>query len=315
MGILTNKTIYVTGAGGFLGTVVCRKLMDEGARVVPNRMDLTNSEHGQQLPENIDLVIHLAADVKGISLNKAQPYRFLRRNSLMALEVIEMIRDSPLPHPPIVAAGSVCAYCGEARIPFKEEELWMGEPDESNYGYGMAKRFMCAALKSAHMEFGLHYAHLICANLYGPGDNFDPAGSHVIPGLIRRIHDAKINYEPLVDVWGSGRATRDFLYVDDAADAYVLAAKTLIAKAYDTFEANIGSGIEISVRQIAEATSRIVGYNGSLVYDHSKPDGQSRRLIDYSRAQHLLGWKPKTRFWDGLRNTIDWYKEKLGEPV
>lgn len=312
MGILTDKTIFVTGAGGFLGKVVCRKLKSEGAKIVFNTRDLTDYTLEHWLPMNPDLVIHLAADVKGIELNKVQPFRFLERNTMMALKIIELACQDGVP---IVAAGSVCAYPSDANIPFKEEELWMGEPDESNYGYGMAKRFLGAALKSAHMEFGLHYAHLICANLYGPGDNFDPIGSHVIPGLIRRIYKAKINYEPLVDVWGSGRATRDFLYVGDAADAYVLAAKTLVAKAYDTLEANIGSGVEISVRQIAESTARIVGYNGSLVYDLSKPDGQSRRLIDYSRALYLLGWRPRTRFWDGLRNTIGWYKETMGEPV
>lgn len=302
---LTDKRIFVTGANGFLGKVVCRKLTELGATVIPNTKDLTDYTIQHWLPA-VDLVIHLAADVKGIRLNSRQPYRFLERNILMGLNIIQLAQT--FGNIPILVASSVCAYPETAPLPFQEKDLWMGEPDLSNYGYGMAKRFLDAALISARIQSGLRYGQLISANLYGPGDNFDSRNSHVIPGLIRRFSEAKARGEESVTIWGSGNATRDFLYVDDAADAYVLMAQALIFDIVDSLTFNIGSGIELSIRDIAHRIRDEVGFLGSLIYDTSKPDGQTRRIIDSSRIANRLGWKPEVEFSEGIQRTINWYR-------
>lgn len=304
--------IYVTGAGGFLGQAVCKMMAYSDLEVVRNQYDLTNFVYGEELPE-ADMILHLAADVKGLAPNRAEPYRFMRRNTLMALNVIEMSRQ--MGGVPIVAAGSVCAYFSKSPLPFNETDFWMGKPDKSNYGYGLAKRFMAGALECAAMEYGLRYAHIISANLYGPHDSgFWDEGGHVIPSLIRRIHEAKINNDPQVVVWGSGMASRDMLYVEDAARAFVSASDYLLNGGC-TLECNIGSGQERTIRSIAEIIAGLLEYRGELVFDTNRPDGQMRRCVDARQARKLLDWEPMVGFQAGLASTIRWYKDQLRNEV
>lgn len=306
LSILKGKNIFVTGAGGFLGKHVCSLLQWYGAKAIHNKHDLT-----ERMPEvragSIDLVIHLAADIKGIGPNRAEPYRFLANNIEMALNVIDLATTHSLP---IVAAGSVCAYCTEVPLPFNETDLWSGKPDENNLGYGMAKRFLGGALECAEREFGLRYAHLVSANLYGPGDHFDDEGAHVIPSLITRFHNAKINNDSTVSVWGTGEASRDMLYVEDAARAYINATEYLL-EGRGSLECNIGSGQEHTIRSIAETIAELLKYKGELVFDTSKPDGQMRRRVDSNKADHFLEWFPIVSLEQGLKKTIQWYKESV----
>lgn len=307
--MLKDKRIFVTGSNGFLGKHVCRMLQADGAIVIPNKMDLT--ELGDNiLPSDLDLIIHLAADVRGIALNRKVPYRFLRQNMLMGLEIIELSRIAKPGGIPIVAAGSVCAYPEDAPLPFNETDFWYGKPDHNNLGYGMAKRFLGGALECASIEFGLRYVHLISANLYGPGDYFGGPSGHVIPALISKVHYAKVNSEPSVTVWGTGKSTRDFLYVEDAARAYVAAAKYLLGGG-ESLECNIGSNSEIAIWQIMAKLTWIMKYHGSINFDISKPDGQPRRMIDTNKADHFLEWFSTTPIDSGLTKTVEWYLERV----
>lgn len=302
-----HPRIYVTGAGGFLGQAVCRMMAYSDLEVIRNQYDLTNFVYGEELPE-ADMILHLAADVKGLAPNRAEPYRFMQRNTLMALNVIEMSRQ--MGGVPIVAAGSVCAYPEDAPIPFIEPDFWMGKPDRNNLGYGMAKRFMAGALECAQQEYGLRYVHLISANLYGPGDHFDVVGGHVIPSLIVRIQQAIDNDDPSVTIWGSGQATRDFLYVEDAAKAYVNAIEYLLNGGC-SLECNIGSGQERSIRATAILIADLMEYYGARVFDVGKPSGQMRRCIDAREARRLLDWEPMVGFQAGLSATIEWYHKQV----
>lgn len=307
-----EQVVYVTGANGFLGQAVCRMLTNSGFLVQANQLDLTDMS-GWEIPGPVDLILHLAADVKGIIPNRAEPYRFMRRNSLMALNVIEMSRQ--MGGVPIVAAGSVCAYPEDARLPFNEPDFWMGKPDRNNLGYGMAKRFMAGALECAEMEFGLRFVHVISANLYGPGDSgFWDEGGHVIPDLIKRIYSAKINNDPQVVIWGSGQATRDMLFVEDAARAFVNAVDYLLNDGC-SLECNIGSGQELSIAYIATLITDLLEYDGERVFDITKPSGQMRRRVDTNKADHFLEWSPIIGFRSGMAATIRWYKEQLKNVV
>lgn len=310
MSVLTGKTIFVTGANGFLGKHVCKKLQGHGANIVRNAMDLTNSE-GITLPDDMDLVIHLAADVRGIGPNRAQPYRFLHNNTLMTLNLLNAIYATP--NIPIVAAGSVCAYPEDAPLPFNETDFWNGKVEKNNYGYGLSKRFLGGALECAAMEFGLRCVHLISANLYGPGDSgFQDEGGHVIPSLIKRFYRAKWKLEPSVEIWGSGKPTRDFLYVDDAARAYTRAAEYLL-EGGENLECNIGSSNEVSIADIAKMIAYEVGYDGKLIYDTSKPDGQMRRRINTNKADVILEWCNTTSLSVGINRTVRWYAEEMAK--
>lgn len=314
MSVLKDKRIFVTGAGGFLGKHVCSILQERAAVVIPNDMDLTDYGSGE-LPDGLDLIIHLAADVRGIAPNKAQPYRFLRRNMLMALEIIEQSHESRRGGVPIVAAGSVCAYCTKSPLPFNETDLWSGKPDENNLGYGMAKRFLGGALECAAKEYGQRYVHLISANLYGPGDHFEGVGGHVIPDLIRKIATAKAENAPQIDIWGTGQATRDFLYVEDAARAYVAAAEYLLeddgTHGNTNLECNIGSGSEIYIWQLVSKLTWIMGYKGVVKFDYTRPDGQMRRRVESARAEYYLDWLPFVNIDMGLAETTQWYLENV----
>lgn len=307
MSNLKDKIVFVTGAGGFLGKHVCRLLVERRAKVVRNKHNLIESS-----PEirqgTVDLVIHLAADVRGIGPNRAMPYRFLHTNSTMALNLIGFAIINQLP---VVAAGSVCAYPEDAPIPFNEPDFWRGKPDSNNLGYGMAKRFLGGALECAAIEHGLRYAHLISGNLYGPGDHFGEDG-HVIPMLIKRFYKAKQEGSPSVGVWGSGKATRDFLYVEDAARAYVRAAEYLL-EGHANLECNIGSGAEVSIEAVVREIAWRIGYEGAIDFDTSKPDGQLRRRIDTNKADVLLEWCNTTSLPVGIDKTIRWYVEEMAK--
>lgn len=305
LSLLKGKTIFVTGANGFLGKHVCRLLAERGVIVVRNKADLiVNSPEVRK--GSIDLAIHLAADVRGIGPNRAQPYRFLYNNVSMALNFIGFAVAHSLP---VVAAGSVCAYPEDAPIPFNELDFWKGKPDSNNLGYGMAKRFLGGALECAAIEHGLRYVHLISGNLYGPGDHFGE-DSHVIPMLIKRFYKARQEQQPVVEVWGSGRATRDFLYVEDAARAYVRAAEYLL-EGHANLECNIGSGNEVPIEDVVREIVWRVGYAGVIDYDTSKPDGQLRRKIDVNKADVLLEWSNTTPLPAGIDRTVRWYVENV----
>ena len=305
LGIYAGKRVLVTGAGGFLGKHVCRALEQVGAVVIRNTVDLLDmTDVG--IDHKADLLIHLAADVRGSSANSTQPYRFFYNNALMSLGAINLALAE---HCPIVAAGSVCAYPVDAPLPFWEPSLWDGKPERSNLGYGYAKRFLAAGLECCAMQHGLPYAHLISANLYGPGDNFG-SDAHVIPDLIKRFHHAKADNLPSVTAWGSGLPTRDFLYVEDAADAYLYAGSHLL-KGGIHIDMNISSGVSTSIKEIAEIIACEVGFDGEIVFDKAKPDGQMARSIDNGNASILLSWMPTVSLLVGIERTYQWYKERM----
>jgi GDP-L-fucose synthase len=249
-----------------------------------------------------DIIIHLAATVGGIGANRANPGRFFYENLMMGVQLIEQARVAGVKK--FVALGTVCAYPKFAAVPFREDDLWSGYPEETNAPYGLAKKMLLVQSQAYREQYAFNSIFLLPVNLYGPGDNFDPETSHVIPALIRKCVEAVEAGAPTVSVWGTGSATREFLFVDDAAEAIVLAAER-----YDDGEPmNIGAGFEISIRDLAELIARLTGFQGRVVWDASKPDGQPRRMLDTSRAAERLGFVAKTSFEEGLRQTIDWYR-------
>lgn len=274
--------------------------------VVRNKHNLI-IERPNMTKGSFDLIIHLAADVRGIGPNRAQPYRFLTQNTLMAMNIIHFAISTDVP---IVAAGSVCAYPEHAPLPFNELDFWNGKPDANNLGYGIAKRFLGGALECAAKEYGSQYVHLISANLYGSGDHFEGVGGHVIPDLIRKIHTAKAENAPQIDIWGSGMATRDFLYVEDAARAYAQAAEYLL-DGNESLECNIGSGSEVHIWQLVSKLVHIMDYQGGAMFDGDKPDGQLRRRVETNKADHFLDWFPVVDLDQGLKRTVEWYMENV----
>lgn len=308
---LTGKTYFVTGGNGFLGRVLVRKLQRQGANVIApgsrwcNLMDEYSVDQAfGNVDRTIDAVFHLAANVGGIGITKMQPGQSFYRNLQMGLNVIEAARKYAVKR--VIVAGSVCAYPLYCPVPMKENNLWVGEPEPTNGPYGVAKRALATMLDAYRKEYQMEGAYLLLANMYGPGDNFNPVTSHVIPALIRKFDEALQLGKQSVDVWGTGKASRDFLYVDDAADAFVLAA-TADAKAIEE-PINIGSGVETPIYALAEMIRRMMDYYGAITYDTSKPDGQPRRRLSIWRAEDRLGWKPSTKLEDGLQTTVDWWK-------
>jgi len=302
-----DRRVVVTGGAGFLGRVVVQKLRTLGADVAVPRhadYDLTVPGVAEQLLADTTPthVVHLAARVGGIGYNQAEPGPLYLQNLLMGTYMIEACRVAPSVQKTVLL-GTVCSYPKFTPVPFHEEALWEGYPEETNAPYGIAKKAHLVHAQVNHQQYGQRFAYLIPTNLYGPGDKFHPSVSHVIPARIKRCVEAKERGEPTMDVWGTGRASREYLYVDDAAEAIVLAAEL-----YEGVEpVNLGTNHEITIRETVEMIARMVGYGGALVWDPTKPDGQPRRRVDPSRAGELFGWHARMAFEDGLQNTIDWY--------
>jgi GDP-L-fucose synthase len=305
---LADARVLVTGAAGFLGRAVREQLAAAGCAsvVAPRRAecDLTREADVQRLfaAHPVDLVLHLAADVGGIGYNLAHPGQVFYANAMMGALVMEHARRAGTVK--FVGVGSVCAYPEHARVPFREEELWNGYPEPTNGAYGSAKRMMLVQGQAYRTQYGFNAVHLLVMNLYGPGDHFEPERSHVIPALIRRLVEATAAGAPELVVWGDGSATREFLYVDDAARGIVQAAER-----YDQGEpVNLGAGFEISIRDLATLLAELTGYRGRLVFDASKPSGQQRRSADVSRAKRAFGFQATVGFREGLSRTLDWYR-------
>ena len=306
---LTRETIIVTGGAGFLGRHVVAQLGSAGVmedRIrVPRRaeFDLTRCEDVQRMYEQLrpSVVIHLAAEVGGIGANRANPGRFFFANMAMGLHLIEQGRLAGVKK--FVQIGTVCAYPKLAAVPFREDDLWNGYPEETNAPYGVAKKTLGVMLQGYRAQYGLHGVFLLPVNLYGPHDNFDLQTSHVIPALIRKFTEARRRGEKSVTLWGTGRVSREFLFVEDCARAIVLATQH-----YDRPDpVNVGAGFEITIADLAEKVRRMVGFDGSINWDASKPDGQPRRMLDTSRAEAFFGFKAAVGLEDGLRRTIEWY--------
>lgn len=308
MSFWSSRRVVVTGGAGFLGSFVVEKLRERGAEsiFVPRQQeyDLRDPAAIRRLYERTrpDIVIHLAAVVGGIGANRRHPGRFFYDNAIMGIQLIELARQFGVGK--FVCIGTVCSYPKFTPVPFRETDLWAGYPEETNAPYGLAKKMLLVQLQAYRQEYGFPGIYLIPTNLYGPRDHFDLENSHVIPALIRKCVEAQERGEPKIVVWGTGRATREFLYVEDAAEAIVLAAER-----YDGPEPiNIGSGEEISIRDLVDLIRELTGYEGDVKWDTSKPDGQPRRRIDTTRAREWLGWEARTPLREGLRRTIEWYR-------
>ena len=307
----SQKRVCVTGGAGFLGRVVCERLRDQGAEdvVVPRSSDydLTRADGVARLFQDAepDVVIHLAAEVGGIGANRKQPGRFFYANMAMGLHLIEQARVSGIEK--FVQIGTVCAYPKHCKTPFREDDLWEGYPEETNAPYGVAKRTLGVMLDAYRAEYGLNGIFLIPVNLYGPGDDFDLESSHVIPALTRKFSEAVERGHESVTCWGNGEVSREFLYVEDAAEGIVTAA----ALHNDSKPVNLGTGREITIAELASIIADLTGFRGAIAWDDSKPSGQPRRQLDTSRANTLFGWMPKIDLEEGLRQTIDWWRQQL----
>jgi len=305
---LATRRVAVTGGSGFLGGHVLAVLRAHGcaAPIVVRRTqyDLTSEEAVRRFyaNERPDVVIHLAAVVGGIGANRANPGQFFYENLMMGALTLEHGRRAGIQK--FVAIGTICCYPKFTPVPFREAELWNGYPEETNAPYGLAKKMLLVQSQAYRQQYGFNSVFLLPVNLYGPGDNYDPRSSHVIPALIKKFVDACDAGQPEVDVWGDGTATREFLYVRDAAEAIVLATER-----YDGAEPmNIGAGFEISIRDLATRIAALTGYTGRIVFDATKPNGQPRRSLDVSRAEALLGFRAMTTFEAGLKATIEAYE-------
>ena len=307
---LSKKKILITGANGFLGKHLVRNLLEKRGVSKENlylptiqELDLRKWENCQRAVEGMDVVIHLAAKVGGIGLNKEKPGELFYDNIIMGTQLMEAARQAGVEK--IVTVGTVCSYPKFTPVPFKEENLWLGYPEETNAPYGLAKKMLLVQSQAYRQQYGFNAIYLLPVNMYGPGDNFDPRKSHVIAALIRKVYEAKKEGRNFIEVWGTGKPTRGFLYVEDGAEGIILATER-----YDKPEpVNLGSGMEISIKDLAELICKLMDFKGEIRWDTSKPDGQPRRRLDTSKAQKEFGFKAKTDFIEGLRKTIQWYKE------
>src|SRR5664280_955948 len=308
----TNKQIVVTGGQGFLGTNLVKKLREHGATKVValahHDYELRDRAQVQRMFDDLhpEVIIHLAAVVGGIGANRLHPGSFFYDNAIMGIQLIEEARLHATQK--FVQVGSICAYPKFTPVPFKEEDLWNGYPEETNAPYGLAKKMLLVQLQAYRQEYGFDGIYLLPVNLYGPGDNDDLVTSHVIPAMIRKFKEAKEQNLPTVILWGDGSPTREFLYVEDAADGILAAAEQ-----YDgASPVNLGSGEEIAIRDLATLVARETGFGGGIRWDASKPNGQPRRKLDVTRAEELFGWKSRTSLSEGLRRTIAWYLRNRG---
>jgi GDP-L-fucose synthase len=305
---IAGSRFLVTGGAGFLGRRVVAGLEAQAAQrvFVPRRAeyDLRDATAIRRCLADAqpDAVIHLAAVVGGIGANQENPGRFFYDNAIMGIQLIEEARRFGIGK--FVTVGTVCSYPKFAQVPFREESLWDGYPEETNAPYGLAKKMLLVQGQAYRQQYGFNAVYVVPVNLYGPGDNFEPESSHVIPALIKKCIDAREAGAPYMEVWGTGTASREFLYVDDAAEAIVLAAQR-----YDGADpVNIGTGQEITIRELVELIVELTGFRGEMRWDASRPDGQPRRVLDTSRARQRLGFEATTSFREGLRATIEWYE-------
>jgi GDP-L-fucose synthase len=308
MGFWSAQRVVVTGGTGFLGRRLTAALRTRGCEAVAGLgsgdYDLRRVDEVVRLYRELTptLVVHLAAVVGGIGANRERPAEFFFDNLTMGLNVIDQAWRASVPK--VVIAGTVCAYPKVVPVPFSEDDLWKGYPEETNAPYGLAKKALLVQSQAYRAQYGFNSIFLLPGNLYGPGDNFDPRSSHVIPALIRKCVEAVEEKRDRIDVWGDGSASREFLFVDDAVEGILAAAER-----YDGGEpVNLGSGQEILIRDLVHKIAAAVGFNGTIVWDASKPNGQPRRQLDVSRAERFFGFKATTSFDDGLRQTVDWYR-------
>jgi GDP-L-fucose synthase len=312
---LADKRVVVTGGAGFVGRVVCEKLRERGVSakhiVVPRRrdFDLTREADVKRLYSKMkpDVVIHLAAEVGGIGANMDNPGRFFFANMAMALHLIEHARINEIDK--FVQVGTICAYPKFTPVPFREDELWNGYPEETNAPYGVAKKAALVMLDAYRRQYGLKGAYVLPVNLYGPHDNFDLQSSHVIPALIRKCIAAIESSDDSITCWGTGKVSREFLYVDDAAEGVLRAAEEMD----EPVPMNLGTGMEITIKDLVELIARLTGFKGEIRWDATKPDGQPRRCLDTTRAKKLLGWQAQVSFEEGLKRTIEWWKAQSPE--
>ncbi|MDD2731853.1 MAG: GDP-L-fucose synthase [Candidatus Pacebacteria bacterium] len=306
---LKSKKILITGGNGFLGKHLVKNLIEkrgvlESDLYLPkeSELDLKKWENCQKAAEGRDIIIHLAAKVGGIGYNREKPGELFYDNIIMGVQMMEAARLTKTEK--FIAVGTVCAYPKFSPIPFKEENLWDGYPEETNAPYGLAKKMLLVQSQAYRSQYGLNAVYLLPVNMYGPSDNFNPESSHVIAALIKKIYEAKRDKKNYIEVWGTGKASREFLYVEDGAEGIILAAEN-----YDKGEpVNLGSGKEITIKDLVSMLSEIMDFKGEIRWDGSKPDGQPRRCLDISKAEREFGFKAKTNFIDGLKNTVDWYK-------
>jgi len=308
-----NRRIVVTGGNGFLGSYVLAGLNQRGAQHVfvadIDRYDLTRVTDIKKMYDDLhpDVVIHLAAVVGGIGANREHPGEFFYKNLIMGVELIEEARKRSLEK--FVAIGTICAYPKFTPVPFKEDDLWIGYPEETNAPYGLAKKMLLVQSQAYREEYGFNSIFLLPVNLYGPRDNFDPRSSHVIPALIKKCVDAINAGENQIVVWGTGTPTREFIYAEDAAEGILLATEHF----NESEPVNIGAGFEISIKDLVHKIADLTGFKGEIIWDETKPDGQPRRGLDTTRAYEKFGFKARMTFDEGLKNTIDWYRKHISQ--
>lgn len=306
---LSKKKILITGAHGFVGGHMVKNLIDK--RGIPRQnlflptieeLDFRKWEDCQKAVDEQEVVIHLAAKVGGIGYNRDVPGEMFYDNIIMGTHLMEAARQAGVEK--FVAIGTICAYPKFTPIPFREEDLWMGYPEETNAPYGLAKKMLLVQAQAYRQQYGFHAIYLLPVNMYGPGDNFDPRSSHVIPALIKKVYDAKKEGRKDIEVWGTGKATREFFYVEDAAEGILLATER-----YDGSDpVNLGPGMEISIKDLIETICKLMNFEGEIRWDRSKPDGQPARCLDVSRAQREFAFRATTPFKEGLLRTIQWYE-------